>query len=184
MPTIVGLTGHAGSGKDTAGRFLVEDYGFTRFAFADALKAAALAINPYIFDNERLLDLVTAQGFDFAKRAHPEVRRFLQELGVSMRRIDPDIWLRPLEALAAKTDDPIVVTDVRFDNEAELVAGLGGTLIRLTRPGYTLAGDTGAHISEAGISDDLVDSDIVNDSSVYTLHARLVDTLAHHHALL
>ena len=76
-------------------------HGFVRFAYADVLKQAALHINPIIYDNERLAPLVAEHGMDFVKRTHPEARRFLQELGTSMRNVDPDIWTRPLDFMAA-----------------------------------------------------------------------------------
>ena len=49
---ILGLAGYATSGKDTVGRYLVEEHGFTRLAFADTLKRFALAVNPIVFASD------------------------------------------------------------------------------------------------------------------------------------
>jgi len=38
MVRVVLLSGYSGSGKDTVGKMMCEDYGFKRFAFADRLK--------------------------------------------------------------------------------------------------------------------------------------------------
>ena len=172
---IIGLTGKAGSGKDTAGQYLVERYGYRRFAYADALKQAALHINPIIYDNERLAPLVAEHGMDFVKRTHPEARRFLQELGLAMRGVDPLIWLNPLDFLASSLapTQGIVVTDVRFDNEAQQVLDLGGVVIEVVRPGTGLEGEAGKHASEAGVDADLIDLTLYNDGSLVELHARL-----------
>ena len=45
---IVGITGYAQHGKDTAAQVLVTEFGFVRVGFADALKELALAVNPIV----------------------------------------------------------------------------------------------------------------------------------------
>lgn len=49
---LIGICGPAGSGKDAAGNFLVEDFGFTKVALADPLKR--LARDVYDFTDEQL----------------------------------------------------------------------------------------------------------------------------------
>jgi dephospho-CoA kinase len=41
----IGLVGTAGSGKDTAAGYLVENFGFMRFAFADRLNGSSSTMN-------------------------------------------------------------------------------------------------------------------------------------------
>jgi hypothetical protein len=41
---IIGLTGKKGSGKDTAAKYLVDNYGYERKAFADSLKQSVAAL--------------------------------------------------------------------------------------------------------------------------------------------
>ena len=48
IPNVIGLTGYAGSGKDTLANILVEEYGFTRIAFADKTKEFLYDLNPGI----------------------------------------------------------------------------------------------------------------------------------------
>lgn len=45
---IIGLSGYARSGKDEAAKILVEEYGFTRVAFADKLRDVLYALNPIV----------------------------------------------------------------------------------------------------------------------------------------
>ena len=42
--SIIGIVGKKGSGKDTAGEYLIEKYGYVRFAFADKVKEVASAL--------------------------------------------------------------------------------------------------------------------------------------------
>lgn len=131
----IAIAGRARTGKDTIGRYLVETRGYRRVAFADALKEAALRVDPIVdvgmdaasAENGyepaeyscTLKEVVDAQGWERAKEV-PEVRRFLQELGAAMRAVDPEIWIR---AALKKVDEaneagvPCVITDVRYPNE-------------------------------------------------------------------
>lgn len=141
----IGLIGRARSGKDTAGRWLVEHGGYERVAFADPLKVAAWRIDPWICLNDwpqfarRLSDKVAGPAsWERAKDDYPEVRRILQELGAAVRALDEDFWLRL--ALEKTTDvnaagAPVVITDVRYPNEAESLRRAGFTLVYISRPG-------------------------------------------------
>lgn len=141
-PKIVGITGYARHGKNTVGeRF--EAQGFRQFAFADALKSMALALNPIItvidfgasFEERRLSDLVSNFGWEYAK-SNPEVRRFLQVLGTEGVRdhLGEDSWVNALELEVRKSGAKrVVITDVRFPNEANWVHSRGGRLIRVVR---------------------------------------------------
>lgn len=147
---LVGITGYAQHGKDSTGKRLVEKFGYHRFAFADQLRALALDIDPIIeyevpyedhirVEYDNLAALVQDRGYEAAK-ALPEVRRFLVALGIGVRnRIGADAWV---DALQREVDlqgygigrDNIVITDVRFPNEASFVQN-HGILIRVTKPG-------------------------------------------------
>lgn len=154
-PPLIGLTGRKRSGKDTLAGFLVRDHGFVRVAFADPLKDAALAVNP-IVDTDvdghpvRLQEAVSDLGWEEAKEIR-EVRRTLQELGVAIRAIDDSFWvdaaMREVARLRAQ-GIPVVITDVRFPNEADAIQALGGRIVRVTRAGLDTS-DT--HVSETAM---------------------------------
>ena len=158
---VVGLMGRKRSGKDTVGQFLVEDHGFQRLAFADILKEVALEIDPWIdwssgWDPmiDRLSSIVQIEGWDKAKEDHPEVRRFLQELGLAVRHQDPDFWVRPIMDKLVPGGS-YVITDVRFPNEFRAVAGsfpnhpfVPVVLARVVRPGLD---ESDRHESETAL---------------------------------
>jgi hypothetical protein len=188
MPTahhIIGLTGHARAGKDSVAAYLVEHYGFGRVAFADALREAALALDPIIaadYDRAllnlgrktgvagrrfgRLSEFVEAFGWEGAKEIG-EVRRTLQRYGVAIREMDPEFWIRTALAPMAYMGRPVVVTDVRFPNEVDAVRNRGGLLVRVRRPGATGNG----HISEHAIDHIAADVDIANTGTLADLTA-------------
>lgn len=138
---IIGVTGYAKHGKDSTGKILMEEFGFKRYAFADILKSMAMVLNPIIPDmtyTRRLYQLVQDQGWDEAKKV-PEVRRFLQVLGTEAVRdhIGEDAWVTALENQITEdgllNSGKVVITDVRFPNEADWVHSIGGVLWRITR---------------------------------------------------
>ena len=170
----IGLVGYAGCGKDTVAAHLVRR-GFTRIAFADAVRNVLLSVNPLVTtDGMRLRDLVEAQGWDTAKRQFPEVRELLQRLGAGARAaLGESVWLdhalRRVDALSG----PVVVTDVRYRNEGLALRNRGFTLVWVQRPGV---GPVNAHPSETDIPVELADATLLNNGSIQELHAA-VDAL-------
>lgn len=176
---LVGLTGFAGSGKDTAAAGLVAA-GWTRQAFADPVRAMALAIDPWIFmgaRNLRLSFLVGNFGWDEMKR-HADVRQFLQRLGTDAVRahLGEDAWVRAFDRARNRSVDT-VATDVRFPNEALHIRRHGGIVIRIDRPGV---GPVNGHASE-NIGAFEVDATVVNDGTPEELQARVVGIVEAHY---
>lgn len=147
---IVGLIGKKRAGKDTVAATLVEEFGFVRYAFADPLRATMLDLDPIIpnYDRlDRLSSLVERDGWERAKTV-PEVRRLLQAHGVAIRtHVGPAVWLDVLMAKVLEETRPVVVTDVRFPNEADAIESAVGRLVRILRPGT----DSDAHVSETAL---------------------------------
>lgn len=169
---IFGLCGYAGVGKDTAARVLVEEFGYKRVAFADPMREALEALDPLIpcpkAPPRRLLRLVDELGWEVVK-GDPEVRRLMQQLGTEVGRniIGQDIWVN---LAAREMDDRTVVTDVRFPNEARLIRGRGGVLVRLDRPGF---GPVNEHISDRASANWTYEHHITNDGDVGLLHHKM-----------
>lgn len=167
---IVGFTGKAGCGKDTAGRIL-GDYGFTRMAFADPLKETAAAIFR--------VPLPTFHDTRLKERVDPiwglSPRQMMQGLDAPLKQaFGADLWVRRWSTACPKKQD-IVVTDVRFDLEAEAIIKRGGRVFLIVRDKAGLAGEEGGHPSERGISPHLVHGVIENNSSLVSFEARVID---------
>jgi hypothetical protein len=158
---LVGLVGPKRVGKDSVAAVLCEWFGFRRFAFADALRRAALVADPFIVgplladEPQPLSALVDYLGWEGLKSSKygADARQFLQNYGMAIREMDPNFWLR--QALSAADDVrregiPAVITDVRFTNEADQIEREGGILVRVIRPGLETDGDT--HVSETELA--------------------------------
>jgi len=166
---IIGLTGYAQSGKDTFASILVEKYGYSRIAFADKIRDFLYGINPMVACSPTgyLQDLVNLVGWDKAKQ-EPQVRRLLQDLGISARDlISEDIWVNAALSSVSK-DQRVVVTDVRFENEAAMIKSMGGQLWRVKRSGV---GPVNDHVSESEMDGYKVDQIFVNNGTLEELQA-------------
>ena len=177
---LIGLTGKAGSGKDTVASHLSAEHGFRRIAFADTLKQMAVELDPLIpygtSHHVRLRELLEWYGdnpdpWDLAK-GYTEVRSVLQVLGVAIRQLDPGFWINHSGLYTYRTEsdlDRVVVTDVRFENEVQAVKNLGGTVWRVVRPGAG-AGTNAGHSSETAL-DNLICPEIDNSGTIEDLKA-------------
>lgn len=126
-PLVIGIIGGMGSGKDTAAKILEQSHGARSLAFADAMKC-------YLLD---IFDLSHDQLWGPSETKGPEIRKLMQQFGTELcRGHNPDIWIDKLltriDNYVGNGVDPlglqraidknkraiIVVTDIRFPNEA------------------------------------------------------------------
>lgn len=133
---IVGLMGAAGCGKDTVANFLVEKHGFQKMSFAKTVKDVASVA----FDWDRsLLEGDTNESRAWRERMDPywnvTPRAALQLIGTDMFRdlISDDFWLKRLRKELEKATTPIVISDCRYENEADYIKALGGTIVYVQR---------------------------------------------------
>jgi Deoxynucleotide monophosphate kinase len=149
---IIGLTGLKGSGKDTIAAHLVKEYGYERRAFADPLKKSVANLFDIPFhevdqmknDETLKVQLIRAGNkplhgtFPLPIRSLT-FREFLQRYGTEAHRDVPefgdDIWIDltlPVKGYYEGRD--IVVSDVRFENEARRIRYLKGVVVEVARP--------------------------------------------------
>lgn len=147
---IVGLTGNKGHGKDTVGEYLVAHHGFERESFAAPMKAsAAAALGVTVEDlegwknNPHAIVCVGLKVEDGYMVTHTEqtIRSYLQHYGTEAHREIPEfgdnVWTDMIVSKIARVverDGSVVVTDVRFDNEAAVIRAAGGTIVRVFDP--------------------------------------------------
>jgi hypothetical protein len=154
---IIAFTGLAQSGKTTAANYIP---GAKILSFADPVKQIAL----------------TAFNWDGVK--DEKGRRLLQVIGTECgRAYDYDIWVKKMKEQIDKYApiySIIAIDDCRFDNESQLVRGLGGMVIEILRPGCAPDG----HASEAGISPNLIDRQINNDGTLEQFKEKVLAIIA------
>jgi hypothetical protein len=158
---VIGLMSYVpGVGKDTLAAYLIQSYGFTRVAYAEALYlevANAFGVSVEFLEHRETKEtplealclanccdlgfvaqmLALYPGEPIADLAAPRSPRWvLQNWGTEYRRrlFSETYWLDRVDAkIAAAGGRDIVITDVRFPNEIEHVLSLGGSLVRVRR---------------------------------------------------
>lgn len=143
---VVGLGHRARAGKDSVASVLCGSYRFTRLSFAESLKAAACEIFGW---DRRHVDGELKEVVDGYWGFSP--RWALQRLGTEAVRnvIGTETWVKSAMLRIARRGPRVVITDVRFPNEADAILGLGGEVWRVDRPGLPPA----EHVSETGLLD-------------------------------
>lgn len=182
-PQLVAFTGQISHGKSAAADYLINHHGFERVSFADPLKEMLMT-----------LGLSREQLYDQRKKEEPcgvvlggkTPRHAMQTLGTEWGRkmIHTDIWaeaaLRKMTK-AIDEDRRLVIDDLRFDNEAKVVRSLGGIVVQIIRPDLDDARSFWSkllrHSSERGVSHNLIDVYLHNDSTLDMLHESLESML-------
>jgi hypothetical protein len=192
---IIGVAGFAGSGKDTVGKYLVVHYNFEHRSFAAKLKEATAALLDMPLDKVdeyKLMKNVCVELVDDDDIVTTfTFRHFLQRMGTEMGRnvFGEDFWVDmvlPDNLLLARhyqeyVARKIVITDVRFENEASRVRELDGVVIWVETTDATRAArgrdSVPAHKSAMRLDPELIDYTITNDSSLANLHVQIKDVL-------
>lgn len=127
---IIALIGKKSAGKSTLARHLQALLGAEVIAFADPLKRFCAEV--FGWEKDRL-----DGPSHLREEPDPEwdgltARRALQTLGTEWgRAMHPDVWARAgIRRALASTAPHVIITDCRFQNEARLVRGAGGILVR------------------------------------------------------
>lgn len=155
---LIAFTGKKQSGKTTASDYLFKYHNFLSYAFAGKLKLVCQDL--FALSNEQV-DGNLKERIDERYGLSP--RNILQKFGSEVgREIYRDIWIKCLERKIQHLLDNkinIVISDLRFNNEAEWIQSKGGLIVALERP-QTEVNDT--HISESGINTEYIDYRIIN----------------------
>lgn len=158
---LIGIAGQARAGKDTLASYMLDnlDGTWSRSSFADPLKEMLRAIGVDCSD-----DVKAVVSDDYGVTP----RHMMQTLGTEWGRhtIDNDIWVKAFARLNA--GKCVIVPDVRFENEAELVRE-HGVLIHLVGRG----GIEGKHVSENAIEFNPGDIVIDNSRDLAWLHGQV-----------
>jgi hypothetical protein len=139
---LIGISGKMQTGKDTLAAIITTISNYERVAFADKLKARiALTwdIDAALLNDQEFKKTLSPLGITW--------RELMQREGVMMRELDVNYWVKA--ALHNTNGKNVVVTDVRFPNEARAIINMGGILVRMRRDGV----DTSNHISETALDD-------------------------------
>lgn len=180
---LIGLAGYARAGKNTVSAILDEyvvpyPNDFIEESFARRLKiSAARALGIEVPDDDAiaLMDqlktdgsIAWSVGYDSDTLSG---RQYLQRYGTEAHRdvFGDDFWVEqvvPRGFSAQHYNSVVVITDVRFENEAQAIRREGGVIWAIDRDEAKPAGD---HPSEKPLPEHLVDRRIDNNGTLQDL---------------
>jgi len=148
---LIGIVGMKSSGKDTFADYIRQTHSFIKYAFATPLKRACQEL--FLLSEEQLYDPLQKEIKDSRWGLSP--REMFQFIGTDVMRdrIHPDVWLQHFTYwYQCHREEHVVICDVRFQNEIDLIKSQGGIIIKVIRPSLSLNTLDG-HVSETGIHD-------------------------------
>lgn len=174
---IIALTGKKRHGKDSAAK-IIQKYSTTRcvtLSFAKPIKEALSIIHCIplkYFDDDDLKEAIIPEW-------NRTPRELAQWLGTEVYRMqfDNDTWLKNMKMrmdsyYQTNQDVLFIITDCRFNNEAEFIRNLGGTIWKVdANVRVPPSGDS--HASERGIDDDYVSDFLDNNGSIDMLDEQI-----------
>lgn len=168
---IIGFYGKAKSGKDTASEYLVKKYNYKRYAFATPIKQACKIL--YNFTDDELYN----DNFKNIKNKNGIIpREKFTKLGDMCKNDNPNFFIERLKLDIDKRLGPVVISDVRYENEINFIKNNGGYIIGINRNIENLSGHLGLHSSE---QIDLNKSDFIieNNSSLENFYKNIDELL-------
>jgi hypothetical protein len=180
---IIGLHGNKRAGKDTAYEFIKSAYpDAVRLAFADKIKESLAALfgvsirEINTLKEEKGVFKIQSESFQHSYTW----RSFAQRYGTEAHRdiFGENFWvdmILPKESDSIPDDELLIVTDVRFKNEAERIKHLGGYIIYINRLNLL---NNDSHISEERLSDEYFSYIINNNASLDQFKERVLEVVS------
>jgi len=141
MMSIIAFVSGKQSGKTLAANYLCQNYGYVKLSLGDPLKHSLKLI--FNFTDEQLWGdkkEIIDEYWGITPRHAMQVigtDLFRLHMGQEFPHIGDNIWVKSLERRILEQlqqGHSVVIDDIRFPNEAELIRKMGGLLIRITRP--------------------------------------------------
>ena len=140
---IIAFCGGQEFGKDTAAKFLIQNYGFRKLSFAGILKDVVSVVFSW---DRQMLEGETPESRAWREKEDPywskkldkriTPRLVIQEIGTDVFRnhFNKNIWIYAMEKRLLDLEGcNVVITDLRFQNEYDITKKLGGKVVRIER---------------------------------------------------
>lgn len=171
---IIAMAGLARTGKDTAGNYLIQSQKYAHLSFAQPMKIMICALlNCDIWWLEKNKDeYITSIGYS--------PRKLMQTLGTEWGRntLHQNFWVdiakEKLKQFEEHNLPGVVITDCRFDNEAEMIRNMGGIICHIKR---VTNNKVPAHESEEGVTYHASDIILFNNDTFDKLYEHIDSAL-------
>lgn len=185
------MTGLARSGKDHAANYLAKHMNLHKYAFAEPLKTMLKSVFGDHFHEGDRSGICPETGKSY--------REMMQTLGTEWGRqlMDENVWVnlvnrrwgeveagchlvneyKDYKGHHAKLAEGMILSDVRFDSEAQWIRDHGGMVIMIVRPGVEPVGVAG-HASERGVSRGLIDAFVSNEGTLHDFDMALLELVS------
>lgn len=185
---LIELSGKIGSGKSTAADLITQllpNVSIQQVAYAHKLKLVCSLLTGYDvkdFESQEFKEMELDAEWDVPVGPFPgqnapiTIRMLMQRVGTEAMRknVHPNVWVNALFADYEKRSSQVwIVTDVRFENEAEAIKKRGGVIIRLERDYHVKSN----HESETALDNYKFDYVIKNNKSIEELAIELCHVL-------
>ena len=134
-------------------------------SFADPIKNMVGDFLLYMGYSSDYVDSLLTENKEDLMPMGKSTRHLLQSLGTEWGRdcVDKNVWtILARRRLHVEEAERIIFDDVRFENEASMIRGMGGIIIHIDRGDLV----TDEHRSEAGIMDGDEDFFVDNDTTI------------------
>ncbi len=160
-----------GCGKTEVTNFLANNHGYRPVKFAGPLKSMIQSMLSDIGIDDPLRYTDGSLKETVIPFLGVSCRHMMQTLGTDWGRalIKPTVWVDVTSAKIMRLLDDgwkVIVDDMRFPNEYQAIRDLGGSCVRITRPGRTAPN---GHPSEGLLDGFDFDMTLVNDGSLQDL---------------
>jgi hypothetical protein len=133
---LIGLVGATGAGKTTLANLLVEREGYVRAHMGQPIKDMLAALG---LSHEELTGSPDVRKQPSSLLCGKSPRYAMETLGTNWgrRMVSPDLWAKAIEGRVLKMReegiDNIVIDDLRFPSDFDVVRRLDGTIIKIVR---------------------------------------------------
>lgn len=182
LPNIIGLSGLKGSGKDACAEYFV-DKGYVNCKFAAPLKdMLRCLLGNCGYTLEQIEEMIEGQSKNvkIPSMGWKTTRELMQTLGTEWGRdlICPAIWTNFMVA-NFRQYEKVIITDLRFPNEMEIIKSFGGCTVKIIRPNTV---STDSHCSENLLDGFQCDYEVLNGSTIRTLQRTTLKCCEHFQA--
>ena len=176
--TIIGLCGNKRAGKDSFADHLISKYKtIQKYSFAGPLKKACQIM--FCLSSEQIdgtlketvdkrwglspRQIFQTFGTDLVRNEYPKLVP-----GTQVEKIGSSFWVYRFQIwyenwIKENPKKVLIITDIRFPDEFDVLKKMGATIIKITRPSYSINDN---HISEKNISKIDGDYHIINEGTL------------------